>query len=95
MMLLIYMDLSNKRRWFKKHILKLSIAAILISVVVAFAPIKTFGVCLVGDYQLYCGYCFEYDELSLGQVEWLFYLVPGIIGIVLWVMLSRAKRRLT
>jgi hypothetical protein len=92
LLLLIYLDLSNRRKVFKKHMFKIQIGVLVLSLVVGFAPINTYNLCYVGDYPLYCGYCFDSATYNFGL---LFYILPEAIGLILCILLLRTYKRLT
>jgi hypothetical protein len=92
LLLLVYMDLTNRRKMFNKHILKLTLGVLVISLLVGFAPISTYDICYVGDHPLYCGYCFNDNKFNFGL---LFDIIPIVIGAILCILLLISYRRLT
>lgn len=57
MLLLIYADLNNRKKLFKKKQTIISIGILILSTVVAFVPLDEYESCKIGDYPLYCGKC--------------------------------------
>lgn len=92
-MLLIYMDLINRRKKIKKHIFKLVIGAVVLSLIVAFAPFNVYKACRIGDsdHPLYCGYCYNGEEFSFGL---LLYIIPMALGLVLSLLLIITYKQL-
>lgn len=90
-MLQIYMDLANRRKQMKKNLLKIGLGVLALSLVVAFAPIELYDICYVGDFPLYCGYCFAFEEFNYGL---LIYIIPAVVSVVLYVLLFRTYRKL-
>lgn len=92
-MLLIYMDLINRRKMLKKHIVKLSIGAAVLALIVGFAPFNAYDACTIGDsdHPLYCGYCYDGKKFSFGL---LLYIIPIVLGVVLSLLLITTYKRL-
>jgi uncharacterized membrane protein len=75
----------------KKNLLKIGLGVLALSLVVAFAPIELYDICYVGDFPLYCGYCFAFEEFNYGL---LIYIIPAVVSVVLYVLLFRTYRKL-
>lgn len=90
---LVLADLTNKRRRYKKAQVWVGVGSIVVAGIIAFVPINTFGACSVGVNFIYCGYCFT--DLSKGLIlAMLLYIIPSLIGIVLFILLCKIKQHL-
>lgn len=92
MMMLVYADFTKQRERYRRSEPYLIIGIAVLSAIVAFVPINQYGPCYVGDYQLYCGFCFK--DPDLGLLNMLFYIIPSVLGIPLAVYLCKVRAKL-
>lgn len=86
-MVLVWADTTNKRERFQEKQRGWTIGVVVVSAVVCFLPVSEFQSCSIGDFPVYCGYC--YDRINIGFEILFFYIIPILLGIVLSIILIK------